>query len=112
MNKHEIVKFADNLLPVCNHFGSRRDKTRNWFCRLHKYENTMGACLALPNIQIIHGANFEWKGHEKIFKSKRNVISISKTIAENNNEKEISEILLHEIEHSKMSMSVNISLLP
>ncbi len=64
----------------------------------------MGVCLYLPNLRVIHGANFEWEAYETIFKTERNVISISKTIVKNDNEKEIRSILLHEIEHSKMSL--------
>ena len=112
MNKDELVKFAHSLSPICNHFGLRRDRIRNWICGCHKNKSIMGVCLALPNVQIIHGENFEWKAYKVSFKTKRNAITISKKIAEIGNEKEIREILLHEIEHSKMSMAVNINLLP
>ena len=104
MNNKEFVKFAIDLSDNWNHFASRKERMRNWICRLHNSKSTMGVCLALPNVKIIHGANFEWKGYEKIFKSERNVISISKEIAKNDNKTEIREILLHEIEHSKMSI--------
>ena len=104
MNNKEIVKFAHSLSPISKHFGSRRDRLRNWICKLHNNENIMGVCLALPNVRVIHGTNFKWEAYEIIFKTERNVISISKTIAKNDNEKEIREILLHEIEHSKMSI--------
>jgi len=104
MNNKELIQFAINLAPSKNHFAPKRERMQNWICKLHNNPSVMGICLALPKVKIIHGRGFEWEGYETIFKTTRNIISISKNIAERDNKTEIRKILLHEIEHSKMSL--------
>jgi len=38
MNKKELIKFAHNLLPIRNHFGSRKDRMQNWILMKQQWE--------------------------------------------------------------------------
>ncbi len=106
MTKKDITELACSLDPISYHFGPMRDRRRNWLIALHTEGNLLGICSAMPTVKVAFGDNLKIRNYESVLVSERNVITVSKLIAENNNEKEIKAIILHEIKHSKMSFWV------